>query len=79
MEEAESHRRLNKHIMSILAAEGTAGPVHCVNESLEAHWLHSSLVYFKEKDEQHSGELLPSPLPTSREVHTVSVHIKSLH
>lgn len=46
---AASHRRLNKHSMSILAVEGPAWIVHCVNQSLEAHWLHSSLVYFKAK------------------------------
>lgn len=46
----QSHRRLNKHSMGILAVEGPAGLiVHCVNQSLEAHWLHSSLVYFKAK------------------------------
>lgn len=35
--------------MSILAVEGPAQIVHCVNQSLEALWLHSSLVYFKAK------------------------------
>lgn len=44
-----SRRGLNKHPMSALAVEGPAGLVHCVNQSLEACWLHSSLVYFKAK------------------------------
>ena len=47
---SRSHRRLNKHSMGILTAEGPAGLiVRCVNQSLEARWLHSSLVYFKAK------------------------------
>lgn len=44
-----SRRGLNNHSMSALAVEGPAGLVHCVNQSLEACWLHSSLVYFKAK------------------------------
>lgn len=61
--EAGSHRRLNKHSMSILAVGGPAGIVQCVNQSLEAHWLHSSLVYFKAKG---WAVFNPPPLPTSR-------------
>lgn len=40
---------LNKHSVSVLAVVGPAGLVHCMNQSLEAHRLHSFLVYFKAK------------------------------